>query len=89
MQITVPASEPAIIIILHLTDRPVESSFDSNAVNQQRRRIMKKLLILLSAAFLVVSLSACAASGPSGDTKVKCPACGHEFNVEENRPYTG
>ncbi len=50
---------------------------------------MKKLLILLSAAFLVVSLSACAASGPSGDTKVKCPACGHEFNVEENRPYTG
>ena len=50
---------------------------------------MKKFIILLSAIFLVVSLSACATSNPSGDTKVKCPACGHEFSVEENRPYAG
>jgi len=41
---------------------------------------MKKLLILLSAIFLVVSLSACAASGPANGEKVKCPACGAEFN---------
>ena len=41
---------------------------------------MKKLLILLSAIFLVVSLSACATTGVPSGTKVKCPACGHDFN---------
>ncbi len=41
---------------------------------------MKKLLILLSAVFLVASLSACATSGPASGTKVKCPACGADFN---------
>ena len=45
---------------------------------------MKKLLVLLSAIFLVVSLSACAASGPSSGAKVKCPACGHDFNYVES-----
>lgn len=40
---------------------------------------MKKLVLLLSAVFLVASLSACAKMGPAETTKVKCPACGHEF----------
>ena len=40
---------------------------------------MKKLILLLSAVFLVASLSACATSGGMEGTKVKCPACGHEF----------
>ncbi|MEJ2471317.1 MAG: hypothetical protein P8Y91_05735 [Desulfuromonadales bacterium] len=39
---------------------------------------MKKLVIIMSALFLVASLSACASMG-GGSTKVKCPACGHEF----------
>jgi hypothetical protein len=43
---------------------------------------MKKLLILLSASILVVSLSACAVTNPSSSTKVKCPACGHEFSLD-------
>ncbi len=46
---------------------------------------MKKLLILLSAIFLVVSLTACAASGPASGTKVKCPACDAEFLYEAPR----
>ena len=50
---------------------------------------MKNVALILVALFMAVTLSACAATGSSGDTKVKCPACGHEFNVEENRPYTG
>ncbi len=50
---------------------------------------MKYVALILVTLFMVVTLSACATSGASGDTKVKCPACGHEFNVEENRPYTG
>ncbi|MEJ2471316.1 MAG: hypothetical protein P8Y91_05730 [Desulfuromonadales bacterium] len=41
---------------------------------------MKKLVIIMSALFLVASLSACASMNGSG-TKVKCPACGHEFVV--------
>lgn len=43
---------------------------------------MKKLAILLTAVFMVASLSACAPMGGGGeDVKVKCPACGHEFNT--------
>ncbi len=42
---------------------------------------MKKVLILLTTVILAVSLSACA--GKTGETaKVKCPACGYEFNVD-------
>ncbi len=41
---------------------------------------MKKLLILLTTLVLAVSLSACATT--NGKTaKVKCPACGYEFNA--------
>jgi hypothetical protein len=45
---------------------------------------MKKLIILLSASLLVVSLSACATSGPASGTKIKCPACGADFNYFPN-----
>ena len=41
---------------------------------------MKKLVLLLSAVLMVVSLSACATMGGEDGMKVKCPACGHEFN---------
>ena len=44
---------------------------------------MKKLALLLSAVFMVASLSACASKGaPDVDLKVKCPACGHEFEID-------
>ena len=43
---------------------------------------MKKLVLLLSALLMVASLSACSTMGGGGDeVKVKCPACGHEFNA--------
>ena len=42
---------------------------------------MKKLVLLLSALFMVASLSACATNGGGDNVKVKCPACGHEFNA--------
>lgn len=41
---------------------------------------MKELTILFSAVFLVSLLAACAATGPTSNAKVKCPACGHDFN---------
>ena len=44
---------------------------------------MKKLLLLLTAVFMVASLSACASMGGAGDgMKVKCPACGHDFEID-------
>lgn len=45
---------------------------------------MKKLLVLLTAVLLTVSLSACATTGAKG-TKVKCPACGYEFNPDAGK----
>lgn len=41
---------------------------------------MKKTIVVLSAIFLAALLTACAASGPASGTKVKCPACGADFN---------
>ncbi len=41
---------------------------------------MKNVALILAALFLTVTLSACATSGPANGAKVKCPACGHEFN---------
>jgi hypothetical protein len=46
---------------------------------------MKKLAILLVAAMAVLSLTACAGT-MGGGTKVKCPACGHEFAPEAGGP---
>jgi Na+/serine symporter len=44
---------------------------------------MKKFFVLLASILLVASLSACASSGLSGGSKVKCPACGHEFTAQD------
>ena len=44
---------------------------------------MKKLALLLSAVFMVASLSACASMGGTDvGMKVKCPACEHEFEID-------
>lgn len=48
---------------------------------------MKKLVLLLTAVFMVASLSACATMGGENGAKVKCPACGHEFNT--GQPLAG
>lgn len=42
---------------------------------------MKKLVVLLMTAMMVMSLSACAKKAEQGMTRVKCPACGYEFEV--------
>lgn len=43
---------------------------------------MKKFLALLTAVALAFTLSACAATSGGDGMKVKCPACGHEFNTK-------
>ena len=41
---------------------------------------MKRFLVLMAAVIMAISLTACA--GTSGKTaKVKCPACGYEFDA--------
>lgn len=48
---------------------------------------MKNIALILTAIFLTATLSACATSGSADGVKVKCPACGHEFNTGD--PYAG
>lgn len=43
---------------------------------------MKKLMNWSVLLLMVVSLSACAATNAQKTTKVKCPSCGYEFNVD-------
>jgi len=47
---------------------------------------MKKFASVGIIALLALSLAACATTGSGQTTKVKCPACGYEFNahVETN-----
>jgi len=49
---------------------------------------MKKLAALALTTMLALSLAACATSSKSGGTmKVKCPACGYQFEVpSDGRP---
>lgn len=42
---------------------------------------MKKLFSMLLVAMLALSLSACAAMKKPETTRVKCPACGYEFDA--------
>jgi uncharacterized lipoprotein YmbA len=42
---------------------------------------MKKLVSLLMMAVLALSLAACAATGGKDKVRVKCPACGYEFDA--------
>ncbi|WP_172399624.1 hypothetical protein [Geothermobacter hydrogeniphilus] len=42
---------------------------------------MKKLVVLLVAGVLALSLAACAQKASSEKVRVKCPACGYEFEL--------
>lgn len=45
------------------------------------RELLKRLTSLLTALMLVVSLAACATTPRDETTRVKCPACGYEFDA--------
>jgi len=45
------------------------------------RELLGKATSLLTALLLVVSLAACAMTPKEGGTRVKCPACGYEFDT--------
>jgi len=47
---------------------------------------MKKLAALALTVMLALSLAACATSKGGGTMKVKCPACGYEFETPMPRP---
>jgi len=47
---------------------------------------MKKALAWVVVGLLAVSLSACATTKGGEMTKVKCPACGYEFEAPAARP---
>jgi len=47
---------------------------------------MKKLISVLLVGMLALSLAACAQKAGSDKTRVKCPACGYEFDVPAERP---
>lgn len=40
---------------------------------------MKAIVTLIVTAMLIVGLTGCAATSAKSPTKVKCPACSHEF----------
>ncbi|AMV73904.1 hypothetical protein JCM30471_23240 [Desulfuromonas carbonis] len=42
---------------------------------------MRKLVTLVLMTMLALSLTACAGMGKKEATRVKCPACGYEFEV--------
>ena len=42
---------------------------------------MKKLVSLVLVAMFALSMSACATMGKKEPVKVKCPACGYEFQA--------
>lgn len=46
---------------------------------------MKRLMTSLVTLMLLVGLSGCATLAPPGpDAKVKCPACGYEFDAPKH-----
>jgi predicted Zn-ribbon and HTH transcriptional regulator len=49
---------------------------------------MKKLAAILMVLMMAVSLSACSSRYSKGGEKlkVKCPACGYEFETEKVKP---
>lgn len=42
---------------------------------------MKKLIVVALVAMLALSMGACAGKMKKETTKVKCPACGYEFDL--------
>ena len=47
---------------------------------------MKRTAALLAAILLMLSLSACAGKQDGDMTRVKCPACGYEFDAPQEAP---
>lgn len=47
---------------------------------------MKKALSVLLIGLFALSLAACAQNAGDEKTRVKCPACGYEFDVPAERP---
>lgn len=47
----------------------------------QERLVMSKILILIVGLFLAVFLSGCATAPGDEKARVKCPACGMEFDA--------
>ena len=47
---------------------------------------MKKLMAVLLMGMLALSLGACAKKMENEKMKVKCPACGYEFEVPASTP---
>jgi hypothetical protein len=45
------------------------------------RGLLKRLTSLLTALMLIVSLAACATTPRDETVRVKCPACGYEFDA--------
>jgi hypothetical protein len=45
------------------------------------REVLKRLTSLLTALMLAVSLAACATTPRDESIRVKCPACGYEFDA--------
>ena len=45
------------------------------------KELLGKTASLLTALALVVSLAACAMTPKEGTARVKCPACGYEFDA--------
>ncbi len=43
---------------------------------------MRKFAYLVLALIITSSVSACTGAGGKNDLRVKCPACGYEFDVE-------
>lgn len=47
---------------------------------------MKKALYISVVALLTLGLVGCAATSPNSTQKVKCPACGYQFDTPAARP---
>jgi len=47
---------------------------------------MKKVSAVILSLLLVMSLAACAKTMDGEKARVKCPACGYEFDVPAERP---
>jgi len=47
---------------------------------------MTKIALLISSLLAVALLAGCATTGKTSTTKVKCPACGYQFEVPMERP---
>ena len=44
---------------------------------------MKKLMSLMLLALMAISLAACTGVKKSSSHRVKCPACGYEFDIPQ------